>query len=243
MQPLTLQIIIAFIFGVIFITAMLLLAIKFPHPTPFQYRVFRITLSLAAAGVAAMIPGFINLEINPNVGLLIRAGGAIAVFVLVYFYNPAQLTADGLEKSKQREQTAAICYRIEQGEIEYLLVRTAGGRWTFPKGKIEANEDMWFAAKRKAFEEAGAIGDIEHKPVTTYLHGKKKWKSQGREIKIYAFLLNVKKTQNPEEKNRNPTWFNLTGTEKALVEGRKFKYAEEFRRVLDVTSRLISSLA
>ena len=62
----------------------------------------------------------------------------------------------------QKEQAAAICYHIVDGEIEYLLVRTTGGRWTFPKGTIKVNEDMWFTAKREAFEEAGAIGDIEH---------------------------------------------------------------------------------
>jgi hypothetical protein len=46
-----------FAFGVIFVIALLLLAIFFPEPTPFQYQVFRIVLALAAAGVAALIPG------------------------------------------------------------------------------------------------------------------------------------------------------------------------------------------
>ena len=77
----------AAVFGVIFVTAILVLAIVFPEPTAFQYTVFRIVLALAAGGVAAMIPGFIQLQM----GSWLRAGGAIAVFALVYFYNPAQL--------------------------------------------------------------------------------------------------------------------------------------------------------
>ncbi len=85
------QIIVAFVFGVTFVVTLIILAIKFPHPTPFRYNVFRIVLALAAAGVAAMIPGFINLAFNPTTEFLVRAGGAIAVFVIVFFFNPAQI--------------------------------------------------------------------------------------------------------------------------------------------------------
>ncbi|MEK7702678.1 MAG: hypothetical protein AAB317_01790 [Nitrospirota bacterium] len=83
------QQLIAFGFGVIFIVTMLILAIVFPNPTPFQYNTFRLVLSLAAAGVAAMIPGFIQVDL-PN---WMKAGGGLAVFVIVYFYNPASLVA------------------------------------------------------------------------------------------------------------------------------------------------------
>lgn len=76
-----------FVFGVIFVTAILILATLFPNPTNFQYTVFRIVLALAAAGVAAFVPGFLHVDINR----WLRAGGAMAVFVIVYFYSPAQL--------------------------------------------------------------------------------------------------------------------------------------------------------
>jgi hypothetical protein len=77
----------AFVFGVVFVVALLTLAIFFPTPTAFQYTIFRTVLALAAAGVAAMIPGFISLSISK----WLRAGGALAVFAVVYFYNPAAL--------------------------------------------------------------------------------------------------------------------------------------------------------
>lgn len=77
----------AFLFGVVFVVVLLVIAIGFPTPTPFQYTVFRIVLALAAAGVAAMIPGFISVEFKTWV----KAGGALAVFVIVYFVNPASL--------------------------------------------------------------------------------------------------------------------------------------------------------
>lgn len=48
----------AFFFGVGFLVALLVLAIFFPNPSPFQYFVFRSVLSLAASGFATMLPGF-----------------------------------------------------------------------------------------------------------------------------------------------------------------------------------------
>lgn len=88
------QIITGFTFGVIFLIAIIVLAIFFPEPTEFQNQVFRSVLALAAAGVAAMIPGTLGVEI-PR---FVRAGGAIAVFVLIYSSNPAQLVVSSPRK-------------------------------------------------------------------------------------------------------------------------------------------------
>lgn len=89
------QAIVAFAFGVTFIVTLLIIAVRFPHPTPFQYNVFRTVLSLAAAGAAAMIPGFIDLQVSNTTKLIIRAGGALAVFIVTFFFNPARLAAHG----------------------------------------------------------------------------------------------------------------------------------------------------
>lgn len=74
-------------FGVVFLLLILSIAVFIPEPTQFQYQVFRITLALAAAGVGAMIPGILDVQISS----VIRAGGAMAIFLVVYFYSPAQL--------------------------------------------------------------------------------------------------------------------------------------------------------
>ena len=82
--------ILAVVCGVGFMITLIVLAIYVPNPTPFQYEVFRVILAIAVAGFAATIPGFLHVQI-PN---LAKAGGALAVFLLVYFYNPAQLVVD-----------------------------------------------------------------------------------------------------------------------------------------------------
>lgn len=77
-------------FGLIFITAMIVLAIRFPYPAPFQYMTFRVILALAAAGIAPFIPGLLEVQVSNAV----KAGGAIGVFVIVYFFSPARLVSN-----------------------------------------------------------------------------------------------------------------------------------------------------
>ncbi len=80
--------VLAFIFGVVFVSVMLVVAVFIPNPTPFQQWLFRVVLALAAAGVGAVVPGMINVEWkDPK----IRAAGAFALFVIVYLLNPPEL--------------------------------------------------------------------------------------------------------------------------------------------------------
>jgi hypothetical protein len=77
-------------FGVIFIVTLLVLSIKFPRPTPYQYTVFRVILAISVAGIAPFIPGLLEVKVSD----FVRAGGAIAVFVIIYFFSPAKLVAN-----------------------------------------------------------------------------------------------------------------------------------------------------
>jgi hypothetical protein len=83
------SVVLAFIFGVIFVTALLVFALFVPNPTIQQFEIVRIILALAAGGVAAMIPGFLKLQLGAGPNVTLRAGGAVAVFAIVYFYSPA----------------------------------------------------------------------------------------------------------------------------------------------------------
>jgi hypothetical protein len=79
----------AFLFGVVFISLIIALAVYNPNPSAFEYTVFRIVIALAAAGVGAVLPGFLDVKFR---GWL-RAGGALALFVIVYFFAPAAMSA------------------------------------------------------------------------------------------------------------------------------------------------------
>jgi 8-oxo-dGTP pyrophosphatase MutT (NUDIX family) len=133
-------------------------------------------------------------------------------------------------------QTAAVCYRRRGAAIEFLLVNTSGGsKWTFPKGDTDPDLSHCRAAEREAWEEAGVHGRIEPRHFCFYVHAKGVfWKLPGvQEFVVKAFLLEVERTVNPQERLRNPTWFTPADAKKALAKGREVKYAAEIQSVVD----------
>lgn len=77
-----------FAFGVVFVLALSGFALQTPDPSSFQYKVAGIVMALAAAGVAALVPGFIEVKYRP----LARATGAFGVLLLVaiiFFWSDA----------------------------------------------------------------------------------------------------------------------------------------------------------
>jgi VIT1/CCC1 family predicted Fe2+/Mn2+ transporter len=81
--------VLAFVFGVIFIAVILTLVIFIPNPTPAQARVFSVVLALAAGGFASFLSGMLNVRLSLKSKVVIGATGALAVFVIVYFFVPA----------------------------------------------------------------------------------------------------------------------------------------------------------
>ena len=132
-------------------------------------------------------------------------------------------------------QVAAVCYRKRGEDIEFLLVNTNGGKWTFPKGSIEPRLSHSQAAEQEAMEEAGASGVIESHHFHLYLHSKGVfWQTGGvREFVVKAFLLEVRELQQPMEDARRPTWFGASEARRKLAKGREVKYAREIEAVID----------
>jgi hypothetical protein len=114
---------IAFTFGVVFIGVLLAIVFLVPSPTVTQWFVCRVVLALAAAGIAAIIPGLIVV----NVSTVVRAGGAIAVFVVVYWFNPPKLVVSDKSGMNIHQTTA--------GENSPAVV--AGGDVTLTTDKAE----------------------------------------------------------------------------------------------------------
>ena len=73
----------------------------------------------------------------------------------------------------ERIHVAAVCYRLKGDEPEFLLVRTRGGRWTFPKGGVDGDATYAEAAAREAYEEAGVEGRVELEAFHRYFHSKR----------------------------------------------------------------------
>jgi hypothetical protein len=69
---------------------LILIALVVPEPKPFPLFIFRVVLALGAGALGALIPGFIEVTFRN----WLRAGGAIALFVIVYLINPPELITE-----------------------------------------------------------------------------------------------------------------------------------------------------
>jgi 8-oxo-dGTP pyrophosphatase MutT (NUDIX family) len=133
-------------------------------------------------------------------------------------------------------QVAAVCYRKRGSSFEFLLVKTTSGdKWTFPKGATARRLSHSEAAEREALEEAGAVGVIDPEHFHLYLQpkGDTRLPDRVQEFVVKAFMLEVTRTQPPQEPNRNPTWFSVDDARRVLKRGREERHADELRTVID----------
>lgn len=153
-----------------------------------------------------------------------------ASFLQQTFAVPARL-------ARYPRQVAAVCYRQGSGGLEFLLVRTTGGRWTFPKGRIDLPRGLVGSAEQEALEEAGVTGIIHPEPITHYLHAKQELKQSEEHATrfcVAAFPMKVvNEAAREPERNRTPTWFAPGEAKLRLGEDRPVLYRQEFERVID----------
>src|SRR6267378_206395 len=140
-----------------------------------------------------------------------------------------------LRQLRGSEQVAAVCYRMRKSGIEFLLVQTRGGRWTFPKGSAEPGLTHAQAAALEAFEEAGVHGRMEEASFAQYSRrkGGNLQNSAETELSFSAHLCEVLRLDPPQESNRNRTWFSIADTKRNLREDRDRDYGAKLARVVD----------
>ncbi len=136
-----------------------------------------------------------------------------------------------LRRLRETEQVAAVCYRMRGADIEFLLVKTGGGRWIFPKGSVEPGLTHAQAAAIEAFEEAGVHGRIEEEAFATYRIQRPGKKTFGKQ-KVTAHLCEVLRLGPPQESGRNRTWFTVEKTKRRLGYDRSDKEGMELARVV-----------
>jgi 8-oxo-dGTP pyrophosphatase MutT (NUDIX family) len=165
----------------------------------------------------------------------------LSVVDLPEVWRPAQL-----RKMIGTEKAAAVCYRTGKRGIEFLLVRTRGGRWTFPKGGVEPGLTCAQSAALEAFEEAGVHGRMEKASFARYVHRKKGDERRGdaQEVAVHAHLCEVLRLRQPKESDREPTWFSPEKAKRRLRQGRTRKCARELDQVVELAMvRILQSVA
>lgn len=109
---------IAFVFGAIFIITILAFATIVKDPSSTAIWTYRVILALAAGGVAAILPGFIDVKYKS----FVQAGGAIGVFVLVLLAFPAptptpEKAAETLSPATSQAPAQAIVWPTEDPDF------------------------------------------------------------------------------------------------------------------------------
>lgn len=133
-----------------------------------------------------------------------------------------------------RIYVAAVCYRLRNGEPEFLLVRTRSGHWTFPKGAVGRDATHADAAAREAYEEAGVRGRVERLPFISYRHCKPRPRNSRKHVvMVHAHLCEVQRLAAPLEKYRDPTWFCAPKAKRRLQKLRTSEFASEVISVIE----------
>lgn len=125
------------------------------------------------------------------------------------------------QKRGLRTQFGALCYRVQKGNIQVLLITSRGSkRWIVPKGWPMDGATPAKTAEREAFEEAGVEGKVTGNCIGIYSYTKDMGADEDLHCMVALFPIKVQKLHAvfPEYKERRRRWFSLKKAAKALGE-------------------------
>jgi 8-oxo-dGTP pyrophosphatase MutT (NUDIX family) len=108
-----------------------------------------------------------------------------------------------------RLQYAALPYAVRNGRLEVLLLTSRETRrWVIPKGWPEKKVKPAVLAAREAYEEAGLVGRVSHKPAGEYAYGKqmKSGKTVACTVDVFLFEVGQELNDWPEKGQREKCW-------------------------------------
>lgn len=139
-SPMTIS---AFYFSIVALGVLLALSVLVPDWTQRNNAFFKTLLALASAGVVTTLPGFLHFDLNN----IVKTGGALAAFVLVYLINPAK---------EDKPFTFTVYMQDDKGQIIWLAPE-AEIIIDFPSGRKIANTNIQGEAEFRGI----ASADIE----------------------------------------------------------------------------------
>ena len=117
----------------------------------------------------------------------------------------------GAQKTDLRTQFAALCFKVKQGKLKFLLVTSrTRGRWIVPKGWPIFGQDAEEAVLTEAWEEAGVKGRISSRPVGLFSYVKEFDEKQDLPCvaMVYAVQVESLSDEFPEKDERERKWFS-----------------------------------
>ncbi len=126
------------------------------------------------------------------------------------FVKPKMRPIQLAQKRELRTQFGALCYRVQQGKVQVLLVTSRGtGRWIVPKGWPIDGSTPAQAALQEAWEEGGVDGKVTGHSLGIYSYDKT---DDGQRMPCVVAIFPVKvkalKSNFPEAGQRRRKWFS-----------------------------------
>ena len=119
-------------------------------------------------------------------------------------------------------QVAALVFRTKKGKTEILLVTSRGtGRWVLPKGWPQVGKTFAQAARREAYEEAGARGEISPFSIGTYVYKKSDVCEGGCEdfvVDVFPMRFSRQEKNWPERDQRQFEWMSIEDSARSVEE-------------------------
>jgi phosphohistidine phosphatase len=102
-------------------------------------------------------------------------------------------------------QSSVIPYRINNGRLEILLIRSSKNKhWVVPKGIADPGHTLQDSAAKEAWEEAGVEGDVANEALGTYDYAK--WGATCT-VSVYPMKVTRQLPDNEwQERHRNRQW-------------------------------------
>jgi 8-oxo-dGTP pyrophosphatase MutT (NUDIX family) len=118
-------------------------------------------------------------------------------------------------KTRSAYQACAVPFRWGPEGLEFCLITTSQGNWSFPKGTVDAGETYQEAALKEAFEEAGLHGRLIGEPLGSYRLSK-----YGKTFDVIATLMQVTQCDAnwQEEQIRQRRWTTAQKTAQLLTQ-------------------------
>ncbi|MCP4277882.1 MAG: tetratricopeptide repeat protein, partial [Gammaproteobacteria bacterium] len=123
-----------------------------PDPSPTQYDTFKIVLALAAAGVGGIIAGTIQIE-GSLLKWAVKAGGAMAVFLIVFTITPAQAVQNQFIPFEQ--------YNSELGEKELEILGLLVDQALSARDRADLEQALTEVEKRISEDRDGYLAHIK----------------------------------------------------------------------------------
>jgi hypothetical protein len=136
-----------FVFGTVFFIVLLAIAWLDPHPSKSSWYIYIWVLAMAAGGVAALLPGAININLNPA----IRASGALAIAVLVFYFGKDRAAEDTIVQHLTSHLDGPLGAAIDPSADVYVVINSklaAYSRGGYATEHLNFGANDWKGAKK-----------------------------------------------------------------------------------------------